>query len=189
MKKNRLSLVIAALVAMTSSGTALAVDLNVNFTANVRETTCDMKLVGGVGTDTEQSLQIGSDTGIRIADLGSSAASANFSLAIVECPASLTSLKTTIKGSKSGQLPSGIINSLAKGTGVADYIAVTIARSSEPTKAFVINSTTDAERLVWTKDEIGAGTVPLIATMKATDINQVKTGTYEGIATFEFSYE
>lgn len=64
MKRNRLSLPIAALAVMAASGSALAANstnLDVNFTATIKETTCDMKLVGGTGSDTVQELIIGNN--------------------------------------------------------------------------------------------------------------------------------
>lgn len=75
MKKNMLRLPVIALIAMAASGAALAegTNLDVNFTATVNETTCNMKLQGGNGSDTDQTLQIGNDIGVRISDFGTSA--------------------------------------------------------------------------------------------------------------------
>ncbi|MBR7315261.1 fimbrial protein, partial [Klebsiella pneumoniae] len=50
MKKNHCGYSLIALAMLAMSGSAAAADLNVNFTANIRETTCDMKLVGGTGS-------------------------------------------------------------------------------------------------------------------------------------------
>lgn len=73
MKRNRLSLPIAALAVMAASGSALAANstnLDVNFTATILETTCNMKLVGGTGSDTVQELIIGNSSGeVRIDDV------------------------------------------------------------------------------------------------------------------------
>ncbi|EAO2685134.1 fimbrial protein [Salmonella enterica] len=198
MRKKRFSLPIAALIAMACTGTAAAAgtNLDVNFTANIRETTCDMKLYGGTGTDTSQTLKIGSDNGVRIEDFGTSAnrvgnagAQGTFKIMIVECPPSLTSLKTKISGTASGLLKTALANSVKKENGGADYSAVSIARVSQPDAQFMIGSSNDAESLVWTTDEIKAGEVPLIAVLQATKDGAVTTGTFEATATFEFSYE
>lgn len=100
------------------SGAALAegTNLDVNFTANIRETTCDMKLVGGEGSDTQQTLKIGGGQ-VRLDDVKAGTANANFKIVIVECPASLTSLKTTVSGTRSGYLFSGLVNSILKTAG------------------------------------------------------------------------
>ncbi|MFX4312664.1 fimbrial protein, partial [Enterobacter sp. 63] len=56
MKKNLLGLSVIAMTTLALSGTAAGsnYDVNVNFTAYLTETTCDMKLVGGTGSDTKQ---------------------------------------------------------------------------------------------------------------------------------------
>lgn len=99
MKKNLFSMSVIALTTLTSLGTANATDLNVTFTANLLETTCNMKLVGGTGSDTEQTLKIGDSNGqVRLDAVKAGTATANFKIEIVECPSSLRSLKTTVKG-------------------------------------------------------------------------------------------
>ena len=190
MKKNLLGLSVIAMTTLALSGMAHSTDINVNFTANIRETTCDMKLAGGTGTDTQQTLKIGDSSGqVRLESVKAGTASANFKLVIVECPLSLNSLKTTIKGTKSGYLNSAIVNSISKANGGADYAAVEIARVSAPTAPFIINSTVDAERLVWTATEINNKEVPLVATLRETLTDSITTGNFQAVATFEFTYE
>ncbi|MEI9483406.1 fimbrial protein [Enterobacter cancerogenus] len=192
MKKNLLSLSVIAMTTLALTGTALAgsTDLNVNFTANIRETTCDMKLVGGTGSDTRQTLKIGDSSGqVRLETVRAGTASANFKLVIVECPSSIKSLKTNIKGTPSGYLATGLINQIAKASGGADYAAVEIARASAQNAPFKINSTVDAERLVWSTQEITNKEVPLIATLRETQADQMTIGTFQSVATFEFIYE
>ncbi|CZU68063.1 fimbrial protein [Enterobacter cloacae] len=191
MKNNFFSLSVVAATMLTLSGSALAenTSLDINFTANIRETTCDMKLVGGTGSDTQQTLTIGNNGQVRLDDIKAGTANANFKIAIVECPSSLTSLKTTVKGTKSGDLSSGLINQIPKTSGGADYSAVEIARAATPTAPFIINSTTDAERLVWSAAEIQNKEVSLVATIRETQPNKMTIGDFQAVATFEFSYE
>lgn len=191
MKKNLLSLSAVSMAMLALSGPILAesTDLNVNFTANIRETTCDMKLVGGTGSDTQQTLNIGNDGQVRIDDVKAGTANANFKIVIVECPSSLTSLKTTLKGTASGLLPTGLTNQITGQSGGSDYAAVEISRESTPTAPFTINSTTDAKRLVWTPTEIQNKEVPLVATLRETKANAMTIGDFQAVATFEFSYE
>ncbi|MBJ2928947.1 fimbrial protein, partial [Salmonella enterica subsp. enterica serovar Derby] len=176
MKRNRLSLPIAALAVMAASGSALAANstnLDVNFTATILETTCNMKLVGGTGSDTVQELIIGNSSGeVRIDDVRAGTATADFKLVIVECPASLQTLKTSSNGTPSGYST----KILTKGTkGSADYMVGSVARASNPDAPFVINSTADSERLVWSEVEINNKEVPLIAIMKETKANSATT--------------
>ncbi|EOZ9391649.1 fimbrial protein [Enterobacter cancerogenus] len=192
MKKNLLSLSVIAMTTLALTGTALAgsTDLNVNFTANIRETTCDMKLVGGTGSDTKQTLKIGDSSGqVRLETVKAGTASANFKLVIVECPSSLHALKTNIKGTPASNLATGLANQIAKASGGAEYVAVEVARASAQNAPFKINSTVDAERLVWSPDEITSKEVPLIATLRETQADQMTIGTFQSVATFEFIYE
>lgn len=118
MKKNHCGYSLIALAMLAMSGSAAAADLNVNFTANIRETTCDMKLVGDTGSDTQQTLTIGNNGQVRLDDVKAGTANANFKIVLVECPASLTSLKTKVSGTRSGYLYSGLINQIQKSTEV-----------------------------------------------------------------------
>lgn len=193
MKKSLLGLSMTAIAVLASMGSAQATDgadITVDFTANILETTCDMKLVGGVGSDTQQTLTIGDSEGrVRIDSVRAGTASANFKIAIVECPSSLQSIKTTVKGTPSGFLPTALINQIPFASGGSNYAAIDISRSSAPTAPFTINSTNDAERLVWTPDEIANKEVELVATMRETSKNLLTIGSFRAVATFEFTYE
>lgn len=181
------SLVALAIIAMV--GSASATDLNVNFTANIRETTCDMKLVGGTGSDKQQTLILGNNGQVRLDDVKAGTAKANFKIVMVECPSSLTSLKTTLKGTPSGYLSSGLVNQILKASGGADYSAAEIARADTPNAPFIINSKVDTERLVWSPTEIQNKEVSLVATLRETQENKMTLGDFQTVATFEFSYE
>ncbi|CAH3709487.1 P pilus assembly protein%2C pilin FimA [Enterobacter hormaechei] len=189
MKKQRCGYSLIALAMLAMTGHAAATDLNVNFTANIRETTCDMKLVGGEGSDTQQTLTLGTNGQVRLDDVKAGTANAAFKIVMVECPASLTSLKTTVKGTKSGYLASGLVNQIAKTNGGADFSAAEIARADAPDAPFIVNSTLDAERLVWSPSEIQNKEVNLVATLRETKENSMTIGDFQSVATFEFSYE
>lgn len=189
MKKQRCGYSLIALAMLAMTGHAAATDLNVNFTANIRETTCDMKLVGGEGSDTQQTLTLGANGQVRLDDVKAGTANAAFKIVMVECPASLTSLKTTVKGTKSGYLASGLVNQIAKTNGGADFSAAEIARADAPDAPFIVNSTLDAERLVWSPSEIQNKEVNLVATLRETKENSMTIGDFQSVATFEFSYE
>ncbi len=190
MKKNLLGLSVIAMTTLALSGMAHSTDINVNFTANIRETTCDMKLVGGTGSDTKQTLKIGDSNGqVRLESVVAGTATAKFKIAIVECPASLQSLKTTVKGTPAASLLTGLVNQITVANGGANWAAVTVARESKPEAPFKINSTTDAERLVWSATEITNKEVPLVATLRETSAGKMTIGTFQAVATFEFTYE
>lgn len=184
----RLSSLAAALL-LSAQAMADTASLDVTFTATLKETTCDMQIEGGSGDGSYNVIPIGSGEKVSLADItsGSDAATATFKLKIVECPDSLATLKTTVSGSKSGYVETGIVNGRA--TGAADYIALTIARADAPDAPFVINSTDDSKRLVWTGDEIAAKEVPLIARIIETKSGLGTTGAFDVVATFNFTYE
>lgn len=191
MKKDLLSLPVVALMLAATSGTALA-DLDVNLTANILETTCDMKLDGGTGTDTKQTLIIGDGFvkgRISITTAQSGNGNKTFKLVMKGCPAGLTSLKTTIKGTPDGILATGLANEIAPADKGASFTAIEIARATAPTAPFTINSKVDGERLVWSPQEISAKAVSLVATIRETQAGAMTIGTFRTVATFEFTYE
>lgn len=166
-----------------------ATSLDVTFTANLRETTCDMAIEGGSGDGQNNTIPIGSGgiVGLDKVLNGDSSAQATFRLKITECPASLQSLKTTISGSK-GDSDTVIING-ATATDAASNLGITIARVSATDAPFVVNASSDAGRLVWSSQEIGNKEVPLVATLVETQSGKGTTGTFSALATFNFTYE
>ncbi|ELA4571398.1 fimbrial protein [Salmonella enterica] len=196
MKKMLFSLPIAAAVAMAAiPGSALANDatLDATLTATIVDTTCNMKLSGGLGDATKQTLTITVPGAVNfyvpVTDAQAGKAASTFKIQIVECPPSLTSLKTTIKGIPSDTLKTALANQIAEADGGAKATALEIARSTTTTAPFVINSTVDAERLVWTKTEIDKKEVSLTATLRETKAGEMTIGQFKTVATFEFSYE
>lgn len=191
MKHMRIKRLIACL-ALTVSTQAMAVgslNLDVTFTATLRETTCDMKVEGGTGDGSNNTIPIGTNGKTNLADIvnGSDAAAATFKLKIVECPDSLSKLKTTITGTPSSVVKTAITN--ASSTSPASNVAVSIARTSAPESPFEINSTDDSKRLSWTQSEISSKEVPLIARLIETQAGSATTGNFSGMATFNFEYE
>jgi type 1 fimbria pilin len=176
------------LLAMTFS--SYAASLDVTFTANLRETTCDMAIEGGSGDGQNNTIPIGSGGTVSLDKVlnGDSAAQATFKLKITECPESLTSLKTTISGTASGS-DDTIISNGATTTDAASNLGITIARSSTTDAPFTINAGSDAGRLIWSSQEIGNKEVPLVATLVETLSGQGTAGTFSALATFNFTYE
>lgn len=167
--------------------------LEATLTATIRETTCDMKLSGGTGSDTKRTANVTvpgrSNIWIPLADGQAGKGIATFKLQIIECPASLSSLKTTIKGTPDVRLKTGLANQIAKADGGAEYAALEIARTTATNAPFTINSDADEERLVWTDTEIDKKEVSLTATLRETQSGLMSLGKYTTVATFEFSYE
>lgn len=187
MKKTSLSAVFA--LALSSHAIAGTTNLDVTFTATLRETTCDMAIEGGTGNGQNNTIPIGTAGKTSLADIisGADTASTTFKLKITECPSSLAALKTTITGTQSTDMLIAIANA-ASATPAAN-MGVSIARVSAPTAPFTINSTEDAKRLVWSGTEISSKEVPLIARLVETKSGQATTGSFSAIATFNFEYQ
>lgn len=156
-----------------ASGT---INLDLTFTATLRETTCDMTLEGGSGGITQLDKIINAD----------SSATTAFKLKIVDCPSSLTKLKTTITGTASS-IQTAISNSATNNA--ASNVGVSIARAITPDQPFEINATDDAKSLLWTSSEISAKEVPLVARLMETATGKGTTGIFSATATFNFEYE
>ena len=179
----------ATLLSVTSGYAQASDNLDVTFTANIRETTCDMAISGGTGDGKNNTITLGTSGKTRIDTISAGTATTDFKLVLTECPSSLTSLKTTVSGSVSNLMNTAIANNIASASGGASYVGVSIARSSAPTTPFEINSTDDSKRIVWTPGEITAKEVPLTAKLVETQASSATTGTFNAVATFNFYYE
>ncbi|EBP9774810.1 fimbrial protein [Salmonella enterica] len=187
MKKTSLGALLLA--ALSSQTMAADTNLDVTFTATLRETTCDMAIEGGTGGNDSQTFLIGEGGKTTLADIinKTTNASTSFKLKITDCPSSLTGLKTTISGTKSGYVETAIVNALT--TGKADYTGVSIARASALEAPFTINSTDDTKRLVWSDAEINSKEVALVASLVETKSGLATAGNFSAIATFNFEYQ
>nr|WP_318382926.1 fimbrial protein [uncultured Enterobacter sp.] len=163
--------------------------LDVTFTATLRETTCDMQIAGGTGDGQSNTIPIGNGGKTQLDAIikGTEAATAAFTLKIIDCPQSLGSLKTTLTGTPSVHLNTALANTAVDNPALE--MGVSIARASLPDAPFVINATDDSQRLVWNASEINGKAVSLIARLVETLPGAATTGNFSTIATFNFEYE
>lgn len=187
MKKTSLSVLIFA--ALSAQAMAASTNLDVTFTATLRETTCDMAIEGGTGDGKNNTIPIGAAGKTSLADIinGNDLASTTFKLKMTDCPASLQGLKTTITGSSVPGMDTAIQN--AATSTPALNTGLTLARASAPTALFTIGSTDDTKRLVWMPGERTSKEVQLIARLVETKSGEATTGLYSGTATFNFEYQ
>ncbi|PTM37340.1 fimbrial protein [Enterobacter cloacae] len=178
----------ATLLSVTCGYAQAADNLDVTFTANIRETTCDMAISGGTGNGKNNTITLGTSGKTRIDTISAGTATTDFKLVLTECPSSLSSLKTTVSGSAS-TVKTAIANGVTAASGGASNVGVSIARSSLPTAPFEINSTDDSKRIVWSQGEISTQEVPLTAKLVETQAGGATTGTFSAVATFNFYYE
>lgn len=178
----------AALLLICSSYAQAADNLDVTFSANIRETTCDIKIDGGTGDGTSNTITLGTDGKARVDDIANGAVKFPFRLVITECPSSLTALKTVVSGTAS-DVKTALDNSVTVPEGGAGNVALTIYRADAPEAPFEINATDDSKRLVWTSSEINSKEVDLLATLIETKTDGAMTGQFSTQATFNFTYE
>lgn len=167
---------------------AVAQNLTVNFDATIQEPTCNVFIAAsadGSGAGSSAEIKFNAVQLDKILNKDASARQV-FSLKMDSCSAGLTRLVTTMKTSATLMNNQAIGNSLS-GTGSAQNIGVTLARENAPDALFTLNSTTDAQRLVWSSTEMAAQVVALRATLVA-DAGAT-LGSYSGTATFETTYE
>lgn len=167
--------------------TAQAQSLNVTFSANILETTCNMQLTGGTGDGSNNTYVIGDANGkVGLDDILNKTddAKVNFSLKATECPSSLSSIKTSINGTVSSYMDTVIVNSASSGG--SSYVGIALARASAPDSFFKVNT---SGALAWTSAEINAGKVDLLARIEATNSSKATTGAFQADVTFNFTYE
>ena len=180
------------ILSCVSTSSLYAQNIDVNFTATIRETTCDMRITGGTGDGKNNTIPIGGSGGKTSLDKiisEDASVSAPFSLDIITCPSSMSTLKTTVSGTQSNYNNKAITNGLT-GTGASTFVGVTLSRSSGG-DAFTINATDDPHRIVWTNDEIkNKKKVDLVAQLVPTYGGDKTTpGDFSAVATFNFTYD
>ena len=179
----------AALLLICSSYAQAADNLDVTFSANIRETTCDIKIDGGTGDGTSNTITLGTDGKARVDDIANGAVKFPFKLVSTECPSSLTALKTVVSGKAALDVKTALDNSVTVPEGGASNVALAISRADAPEAPFEINATDDSKRLVWTSSEINSKEVDLLATLIETKTDGAMTGQFSTQATFNFTYE
>ncbi|TBL78901.1 fimbrial protein [Obesumbacterium proteus] len=172
-----------------------AVDLDLTFKANIKETTCDMYISGGTASGelaNNTVITIGPSGQVRLDEIlqgtsGTGNNTAGFSLNIKECPPGLTSIKTKVTASPLSPSLTAIANTAT--SGAAKHIGLTISRMDQPEQPFILNSEVDAQRLTWTTAELSTGKVDLLARLVliGSDTSET-TGNYSGTAIFNFTY-
>ncbi|HFS5793933.1 TPA: fimbrial protein [Citrobacter werkmanii] len=170
---------------------ANALDLSLDFVANIKAATCDMTLQGGSSSDELSYIfTLGNNGKVGAMDIINHLdnATTDFSINIVDCSTGVSKIYVSITGTSVSGVDTALANDLRGSDGGAENIGLTIARQSAPDTSFVINSTASDSSLVWTHAEISSGTVPLVARLVST-ADKISSGNFSAIATFNFSYE
>lgn len=177
-----------AIVALTLSASALAAEVNVKFTANIVQPTCDMSLIayGGsavttIGTNAYQL----SIPDIRLDLLRAKGADtqANFTLKPANC-SGLTALKTTIQAAAVAPGQPLAIPSVM--TGKAQNIGVGFRPQSSTAETYY--KLDKSSVITWSSTERADG-LNLSAVMREVSTGAGTTGPFDAKVTFNFIYE
>ncbi|EEE2001258.1 fimbrial protein [Salmonella enterica subsp. enterica serovar Kotte] len=162
-----------------------AQDLNVDFTATVLETTCNITLsedgtaIANNGTD-KYALTI-PDVGLDKIAKADPAAQANFKLVASGCSAGIGSIVTKL----SGATISGNLIKNAATSNAATNIGMGIKRKGDADSAFITPNNTSS--ISWTADEIANG-LPMTVALRETTSGTGGIGSFTAKATFNFTY-
>ncbi|WP_260862623.1 fimbrial protein [Citrobacter sp. Marseille-Q6884] len=162
-------------------------NISIDFTATIKESTCSMKITGGAGSDTHQTLTLGTGGKIGLDKIvnGDTEASANFRIVASNCTVGLSKISSKIAG-KTPSTTTMLIEPTATGSGYTQNIGVGFFRKSATgSDMFEINQ--DGQ-IIWTADEIANG-LDLTAALRESIPGQGKIGDFKATATFSFSYE
>ncbi|EFM2062035.1 fimbrial protein [Escherichia coli] len=174
------------------SPSAFATDINVDFTATVKATTCNIKLKGNNVTDN------GNDNyTLKIPKMGleqivnkTAAAQSDFTLAASGCSAGISAIDTTLSGGEvSGTNKLLIIPNKTDSTSTTSFIGMGFKRRNADDSSFLKPDNT--AKIRWSAAEIsetGPGLEMTVA-LRETTTGQGVPGKFRALATFNFSYQ
>lgn len=179
--------IILSLLSLSIVKSVQATDLNVDFVANVLETTCNISLEQDGNTNINYD---GMDNySLKIPDVrlekvinGDGAAQADFKLVATGCSANVMKITTRIFGSS---ISGALINNEATGD-AASHIGMGFKRRNSEDSAFILPDNSDA--IQWSSDEMTNG-LPMTVALRETTAGAGTIGSFRAKATFNFTYE
>ncbi|MEB4677621.1 fimbrial protein [Enterobacteriaceae bacterium G50] len=176
-----------AFLSLSTLKSGQATDLNVDFVANVLETTCNISLeqdgninINNDGMD-NYSLKI-PDVRLEKVINADVAAQADFKLVATGCSANVMKITTRIFGSS---ISGALINNEATGD-AASHIGMGFKRRNSEDSAFILPNNSDA--IQWSADEMSNG-LPMTVALRETTAGAGTIGSFRAKATFNFTYE
>ncbi|HBI7612354.1 TPA: fimbrial protein [Escherichia coli] len=167
----------------------LATDINVDFTATVKATTCNITLTGNNVTNngndgyTLKIPKMGLDQIVK----KTTNAQADFTLVASGCSSGISYIDTTITGAESGSSPRLLIPLSGDTSSTTTYIGMGFKkRGAEDTTFLKPNS---AEKIRWSATEISTTGLEMTVALRETSPGEGKPGDFHAQATFNFTYE
>ncbi|EHB7662518.1 fimbrial protein [Escherichia coli] len=172
------------------SPSAFATDINVDFTATVKATTCNITLTGTNVTDNKNNkytLVIPSMGMDKIANK-TVQSEANFKLVAIEntCSSGISWIDTTLTGNQFGN-STLIIPLDSDTTSTTRNIGMGFKRKATSGDTFL--KPNGAEYIRWSASEISTDGLEMTVALRETTTGQGVPGKFRALATFNFSYQ
>ena len=182
---------LAILTGLFLSSSVLATDINVDFTATVKASTCNITLSGDNvtpdGSDT-YTLTFPGTIGLDKIANKTTQAQANFNLVASGCTTGVSKITTKLSGNASGSSPALIIPSTSDTTSTTDYIGMGIKRIDTDDSTFLTPNS--AQSIIWSGTEISSAEgLKLTVALRETTAGSGVPGDFRAQATFNFIYE
>lgn len=188
MRRKSIPLTLAALALSTS---AMAAEVNIKFTADIVQPTCDIKLegTGTSATGTNAYKLVIPDIRLDQLRAKSSETEGKFKLTTNNtCSGNPSKITTKINGNKTGY-PMNLVVPDVNGNGsngLTSNVGVGFRRAATTTDSFFgVKNDQDIE---WTSTEITNG-LELAAVMRETQVDAGSVGNFSAKVTFSFTYE
>lgn len=183
---------LAILMGLLLSPSAFAEDINVDFTATVRATTCNITLTALNGSSVTND---GNDNyTLRIPNMGldkivnaAAEAQADFKLVASGCSSGINWIDTTLSGNQSGSFPKLISPLTSDASSTTDYIGMGIKRLGADDSTFLEPNST--EKIRWSLTEINTSGLAMTVALRETSAGDGVPGNFRAKATFNFTYE
>lgn len=183
---------LAILMGLLLSPSAFAENINVDFTATVRATTCNITLTALNGSSVTND---GNDNyTLRIPNMGldkivnaTAEARADFKLIASGCSSGISWIDTTLSGNQSSPAPKLIIPLTSDATSTTNFIGMGIKRQGTDDSTFL--KPNSAEKIRWSLAEINTSGLAMTVALRETSTGQGVPGNFRAKATFNFTYE
>lgn len=174
---------ITILMGLLLSPSVFATDVNVDFTATVKATTCNITLTGTNVTDNgkdKYTLVIPSMGMDKIANK-TAQSEANFKLVANGCSSGISWIDTTLTGNQSGSSPALIIPTASDTTSTTSYIGMGFKRKATSGDTFL--KPNSAEYIRWSASEISTDGLEMTVALRETSVGKGVPGKFRALAT------
>ena len=172
------------------SPSVFATDINVEFTATVKATTCNITLTGNNVTNDGNN-----NYTLRIPKMGldkiankTTESQADFKLVASGCSSGISWIDTTLTGNASSSSPKLIIPQSGDSSSTTSNIGMGFKKLTTGDATFL--KPNSAEKIRWSTDEMQPDKgLEMTVALRETDAGQGVPGNFRALATFNFIYQ